>query len=131
MYVCRALIVSPDLPITLPTMLLGQSTVAVARLSWPCPGVPSMVLQTVKPIAWTDAVENCSTWNRAVEEGAHVVGVTAVIPNCKQGQPGQKGNLAFNVFLHHHWVSQCRAWCIMQTSSLHCCRYPLLHFRNR
>lgn len=87
-YVCRALIVSPDLPITLPTMLLGQSTVAVARLSWPCPGVPSMVLQTVKPIAWPDAVENCSTWNRAVEEGAHVlVGVTAVIPNCKQGQP--------------------------------------------
>jgi hypothetical protein len=62
------LIVSPDLPITLPTMLLGQSTVAVARLSWPCPGVPSMVLQTVNqlhgPMLSKTAAHGTEQWRR-------------------------------------------------------------------
>ena len=51
-YVCRALIVSPDLPITRPTMLFGQSTVAVALFSCDvvcgpagCAGALSMVVQ--------------------------------------------------------------------------------------
>lgn len=52
MYVCRALIVSPALPITRPTMLFGQSTVAVALLSCDvvcgpagCAAALSMVVQ--------------------------------------------------------------------------------------
>lgn len=57
-YVCRALIVSPDLPMTRPTMLFGQSTVAVARFKPPCPvpaGVCSMLDSAKQVLRRTNA----------------------------------------------------------------------------
>jgi hypothetical protein len=88
-YVCRALIVSPDLPITLPTMLFGQSTVAVARFNpcaWPA-CAPSMIAEQVlkNRCAWVAKTRQLPGPGHVTSAGSHVSpkpsGLTGTCPN--------------------------------------------------